>query len=71
MMKRVVLLFVFERILDSFGVDWTIEETIPLLVAIFIYALFFAIRPSRTTESPGAALGGDGKSVLGMPAATR
>jgi hypothetical protein len=71
MMKRVVVLFVFERILDSFGVDWTIEETIPLLAAIFIYALFFAIRPSRRMESPGAAPTGAGKPLLGMPAATR
>jgi len=45
MMKRVIVLFVFERALDSFGLDWTMDETIPLVVAIFIYAVFFSIRP--------------------------
>jgi hypothetical protein len=50
MMKRIVLLFVFERIIDSFGVDWTMVETIALVTAIFIYTHFFAIRRSRKTD---------------------
>jgi hypothetical protein len=36
---------------DSYGVDWTMVETIALVTAIFIYTqLFFAIRRSRTSE---------------------
>jgi len=51
MMKRIVVLFVFERMVDSYGVDWTMVETIALVTAIFIYTqLFFAIRRSRTSE---------------------
>jgi hypothetical protein len=50
MMKRVVVLFVFERMVDSYGIDWTMLETIALATAIFIYAQLFAIRRSRTSE---------------------
>lgn len=50
LMKRIVLLFVFERMLDSYGVDWTMIETIALTTAIFIYAQIFSIRRSRKTD---------------------
>jgi hypothetical protein len=43
-MKRIVLLFVFVRSVESFGMDWTITETIPLVVAIVIYARVFKSR---------------------------
>jgi hypothetical protein len=43
-MKRVVVLFVFIRMIDSFGVDWTILETLPLVAAVYIYRSFFASR---------------------------
>jgi hypothetical protein len=71
LMKRVVVLFVFERVLDSFGLDWTVEETIPLLVAIFIYAMFFAIRPSVAPQSPTPAAVKGSNPLLGAPAASR
>jgi hypothetical protein len=41
-MKRVAVLFVFVRMLDSYGVDWIILETLPLVAAIYIYRYFFA-----------------------------
>jgi hypothetical protein len=50
MMKRIVVLFVFERMVDSYGVDWTMLETIALVTAIFIYTHLFAIRRSRMSE---------------------
>jgi hypothetical protein len=69
MMKRVVVLFVFERVLDSFGLDWTIEETIPLAVAIVIYSMFFSIRRSKTAppHEPIDTVG----AVAGLPTAMR
>lgn len=36
--KRAVVLFVFVKIIDSFGVDWIILETLPLVAAIVLYA---------------------------------
>jgi len=48
LMKRIVVLFVFERMLDSYGVDWTMVETIGLLAAIFIYTQLFAVRRSAS-----------------------
>jgi hypothetical protein len=41
-MKRAIVLFVFVWTIDSFGVDWTILEALPLVVAMFIYAPFFS-----------------------------
>jgi hypothetical protein len=41
-MKRVIVLFVFVRTLDSYGFDWTILETLPLIAAIYIYRFFFS-----------------------------
>jgi hypothetical protein len=49
MMKRIVVLFVFEQMVDSYGVDWTMVETISLVTAIFIYTYLFAIRRSRAS----------------------
>jgi hypothetical protein len=56
-MKRVVVLFVFQRMIDSFGMDWTIVETVPVVMAIFIYAKFFTSRSVSTGEPsrPGYA----------------
>jgi hypothetical protein len=52
LMRRVVVLLIFERTVDSYGIDWTIEEAIPLVVAILIYAVIFSI---RRTKPPRAA----------------
>lgn len=43
-MRRIVILFVFSEVLRSFGVDWIIVETLPLIGALFIYAYFFSSR---------------------------
>jgi hypothetical protein len=51
-MKRVIVLFVFVRMLDSYGFDWTILETLPLVVAIYIYRYFFFSKPASVVESP-------------------
>jgi hypothetical protein len=40
-MKRVVVLWVFVRTLDSYGFDWTLLETIPRIAAIYLYQFFF------------------------------
>ena len=54
-MKRVVVLAIFVRTIDSFGFDWTIGEVLPLVVAVFLYAAFFA---SRRVASSGPELNG-------------
>jgi hypothetical protein len=50
-MKRVIVLFVFVRLLDSYGIDWTILETLPLVAAIYIYKYFFFSKPASVVES--------------------
>jgi hypothetical protein len=40
-MKRVVVLWVFVRTLNSYGFDWTLLETLPRIAAIYIYQFFF------------------------------
>jgi hypothetical protein len=41
-MKRVVLLFVWVEIINSFGLDWLAYEVFPLVVAVFMWRWFFA-----------------------------
>jgi hypothetical protein len=60
-MKRAIVLFVFVWTVDSYGVDWTILEALPLVVAIFIYAPFFSSEPVPVAES---------ERVLGRPLAS-
>jgi hypothetical protein len=43
-MLRVVVLFAFWRLIDSFGVDWLVIDVLPLVAAVFIYGFFFAAR---------------------------
>jgi hypothetical protein len=56
-MKRVVVLYIFVRTLDTFGMDWTVSEAVPLVIAIFAYSRFFKSRPIRTRQlaDPGYA----------------
>jgi hypothetical protein len=54
-MHRVVVLFVFVRMIDSFGIDWTIGETLPLLVATYIYRFFFTSKRASTGDAPPSA----------------
>lgn len=49
-MKRAIVLFVFVWTVDSYGIDWTILEALPLIVAMFIYAPFFASKPVAGTD---------------------
>jgi hypothetical protein len=44
-MKRIIVLSIFARSIDSFGVDWTIGEVLPLVVATFLYAPLFSSKP--------------------------
>ena len=43
-MKRVVVLTVFVAIVNSYGMDWTIIEAVPFVVAIYLYKYFFRSR---------------------------
>jgi hypothetical protein len=54
-MKRVVVLYIFVRTLDTFGMDWTVSDAVPLVLAIFAYARFFKSRPIRLHHPPGPA----------------
>jgi hypothetical protein len=67
MMKRIVVLFVFERMVDSYGFDWTALETIALMTAIFIYTRLFAIRRSRNSEVVPRTPPDDGEALTSLP----
>lgn len=47
-MMRVVVLSVWIKIINSYGLDWTIIETVPLVAAIYLYTFFFRARRVRT-----------------------
>lgn len=49
-MKRVVVLWVFVRTLDSYGFDWTLLETLPRIAAIYVYQFFFRSKPASVGE---------------------
>jgi hypothetical protein len=56
--ERVFVLFAFTRVLDSFGIDWTMLEVLPLLTAMFIYRPFFAsklVSAQTTTGQDGGS----------------
>lgn len=55
-MKRLVVLFVYVDLLHSYGVDWVLIETVPLLVAIFLYGPFFVARRQKTIEPAATAV---------------
>lgn len=50
-MKRVVVLFVFVRTLDSYGFDWTIVETVPRVLAIYMYRFCFRSKLGSAHQS--------------------
>ena len=50
-MKRVIVLWLFVRTLDSYGFDWTIVEALPRIAAIYIYQIFFRSKPDSISES--------------------
>lgn len=43
-MKRLVVLTIFVKIVNSYGMDWTIIEMLPFVVAIYLYRFFFRSR---------------------------
>jgi hypothetical protein len=49
-MKRIVILAAFIKIVDSYGMDWTIIEMVPFVAAIFLYTFFF--RSRRKVQRP-------------------
>lgn len=55
-LKRAVVLFVFAWSIDSYGVDWNILQALPLVVAMFIYAPFFANTPLSARRTDGERL---------------
>jgi hypothetical protein len=55
-MKRIIVLTVLIRVIDSFGMDWVIFETVPLIVATVLFSYVFAARPPRPAAPDGAAV---------------
>jgi hypothetical protein len=49
-MKRIAVLLVFVKLVDSFGVDWIIGEMVPFMVAIVLYSIFFSSRRIARSE---------------------
>jgi hypothetical protein len=49
-MMRVVILMLFVRTIDSFGLDWTVGEVLPVALATVLYSVLFAshVRPRAT-----------------------
>jgi hypothetical protein len=46
-MMRVVVLYLFMRLIESFGMDWVLIDGLPLAMAIVLYSYFFAARRVR------------------------
>jgi len=55
-MKRIVVLSVFIKIIDSYGMDWTIIETVPLVASVFLYTFFFRSRRIAPRIAHGPAV---------------
>jgi hypothetical protein len=51
-MKKVVVLFIWVEIINSFGLDWLAAEVFPLLVAIVMWRYFFACKLPRQRRRP-------------------
>lgn len=54
-LKRAILLSVFVWTIDSYGVDWTILEALPLVVAVVLYAPFFSVARQTPVERAPAS----------------
>jgi hypothetical protein len=54
-MKRILVLFVFVRTLDSFGMDWTITDVVPFVFSIILFSKFFTSRPVPLGDGGAAA----------------
>jgi hypothetical protein len=57
-MKRVILLLIFIKLVDSYGLDWIIIEMLPFVIAVAIYsAAFSSRRVVSEQDAPGASRG--------------
>ena len=62
--KRIVVLYTFGILINSYGLDWVVIEVVPILVAIVVYKAFFktrrysAIQSSRALATGGVARAG-------------
>jgi hypothetical protein len=58
-MMRLILLSVFVKIVNRYGMDWTIIEALPFVVAIYLYQFLFRSRrfPMRDARSSAARPG--------------
>ena len=54
-MKRIIVLSLYARTIDSFGIDWTLGEVLPLIAATFFYRPFFRNRAPGAPAAIGAA----------------
>jgi hypothetical protein len=51
--KRVIILYLFLEIIRSFGIDWVLAETVPIVAAIYLYKYFFASKPMNAASALG------------------
>jgi len=57
-MKRVIILTVFSITINSFGLDWVLMDTVPMVVAVYLYSVFFRsqrLTATAVTERPALA----------------
>jgi len=57
-LKRVVILLIFVKLIDSFGIDWIIVEMVPYVLAVTLYSVVFSSRRIHKSDfepEPGAA----------------
>jgi hypothetical protein len=52
--KRVIILYLFIETLRSFGIDWVLAETVPIVTAIYLYSYFFPSRRPPAVPAPSA-----------------
>ena len=58
-MKRLVILSAFLSAINSYGLDWVVIETVPLVIGVVVYGVVFADRRAgerRRRVSPAAAM---------------
>jgi hypothetical protein len=54
--KKVVILYIFLMCVNSYGFDWTIIESLPFVISVFLYRLFFpVVRDARQDHGDRAA----------------
>jgi hypothetical protein len=52
-LKRAVILVVFGWIINSYGFDWIILETLVLVASVWIYKFFFRVRAYQEALATG------------------